>query len=101
MQKIYINNWLAQKGRVINLNAELDRELALDFSNVEEIRLNDVEKILDLQKYAVFNGVKISVQNMKPGVSRVFEQTGLYKMMDTVKATRALEARKRQGLAFD
>lgn len=77
-----------------------DNELKLDFTNVDDICLNDIERLLDLQKMAVFNEVKISVENMKPHISRLFEQTGLYKLL-TFGNSSCLKIRKRQGLAFE
>ena len=77
------------------------KELALDFSDVDEIRLNDVERLVALQKMAVFNEVRISAQNMKPSVSKIFEQTGLDKMLNSLSHARKQNIRKRQGFIFD
>lgn len=99
MQKIYIHSWLEKKspvGFLQNANSEVE----LDFSNVDEICLKDIEKLLDLQKIAVFNEMKIKVENMKPNISRIFEQTGLYRML-TFGSPQKIRTRKRQGLAFD
>lgn len=101
MQKIYINTWLNTQGSSLQFVPNVENELELDFTNVEEIRMRDIERLLTLQKLAVFNEVKIRVENMKPGISRIFEQTGLYKMMNTFNAPAKLQIRKRQGLAFD
>lgn len=100
MQKIYINSWLNKQGSIAFV-PNLENELELDFSNVDEIRLQDIESLLTLQKLAVFNEMKIRVQNMQPAITRVFEQTGLYKMMNTLGTPVKLKIRKRQGLAFD
>lgn len=78
-----------------------DREIELDFSNVDDIKLDDLERILLLQKFAVFNQLRMKAENMKPSVMRIFEQTGLYKMMNTFSSNKNLNIRKRQGLAFD
>lgn len=77
-----------------------NNEVKLDFSNVDEIGLKEIEGLLVLQKMAVFNEIKISIENMKPNISRVFEQTGLYKML-TFENNQHPKIRKRQGLAFD
>lgn len=108
MQKIYIHSWLDKKnpaeGFIQNANLECESESAseveLDFSNVDEICMKDIEKLLDLQKIAVFNEMKIKVENMKPNISRIFEQTGLYRML-TFGSPQKIRTRKRQGLAFD
>lgn len=88
------------KNSAAGLIQSADNEVKLDFSNVDEIGLKDIESLLDLQKMAVFNEIKISVENMKPNISRLFEQTGLYKML-TFENSCHPKIRKRQGLAFD
>lgn len=100
MQKIYIHSWLDKKYPAAGVIQSADNELELDFSNVDEICLKDIEKLLDLQKLAVFNEIKLHVENMKPNISRVFEQTGLYKML-TFGSSQKFQTRKRQGLAFE
>ena len=77
-----------------------DNELKLDFSKVDNIGLNDIERLLDLQKIAVFNGIKLSVENMQPQVSRLFYLLVLYKLLSFGNSS-IHSIRKRQGLAFD
>ncbi len=101
MQRVYISSLLSRKGSSIEFVPNLENEMELDFSNVEEIRLEDIESLLTLQKLAVFNEMKISIQNMKPAVVKIFEQTGLYKMINTLGTPVKLNIRKRQGLAFE
>lgn len=101
MQRVYISSLLSRKGSSIEFVPNPENEIELDFSNVEEIRLEDIESLLTLQKLAVFNEMKISIQNMKPAVVKIFEQTGLYKMINTLGTPVKLNIRKRQGLAFE
>ncbi len=101
MQKLYIRNVLNKKNFIAAFLEESEDELELDFSNVEEIRLEDIEKLLDLQKIAVFNEIKIKVENMKPNISRIFEQTGLYKMLNTLQSAPCGKINKRMGLVTD
>ena len=100
MQKIYVNSWLNMKNSAFGVIQTADNEIKLDFSQVDNIALNDIECLLDLQKMAVFNGLKLSVENMQPQVSRLFEQTGLYKLLSFGNSAKH-SIRKRQGLAFD
>lgn len=104
MQKLYISSWLSNSHGCSAITQNIDSELELDFSNVEEIRLRDIERLLDLQKMAVFNEIKIKVGHMKPSISKIFEQTGLYKLMNTLGATcpvAPLKINKRLGLVAD
>lgn len=100
MQKIQINSWLNVKNSTTGLIQNANNEIKLDFSNVEEIGLKDIEKLLDLQKIAVFNETKLSVENMKPSITKLFQQTGLCKVLDFGN-NQHTKTRKRQGLAFD
>lgn len=100
MQKVYINSLLNMENSAAGLVQSANNEVKLDFSNVEEIGLKEIEGLLVLQKMAVFNEIKISVENMKPNISKLFEQTGLYKMLSFEGGTNS-NIRKRQGLAFD
>ena len=101
MQKLQINPWLENQDQSLSYISDSIKELELDFSDVDEIRLNDVERLLDLQKLAVFNEVKIKTQNLKPSVSKIFEHTGLDKMLNALSHTRKQNIRKRQGFIFD
>ena len=101
MQKIYTSSWLNEQGSAIQFVPNLGDVLELDFSNVDELSMKDIETILALQKLAVFNEVKLHVVNMKPAISRIFEQTGLYKMLGVFDNNSIFKIKKRQGLAFD
>ncbi len=101
MQKIYINKILNKNNFELEFLCDSENELELDFSNVTEIRLEDIEKLLDIQKAAVFNEVKIRVENMQPNISRIFEQTGLYKMLNTFGNPPKVKIHKRLGLLLD
>lgn len=101
MQEICIDSWLNKKEDIATWATTLGEELELNFANVNELKLSDIEEIVTLQKLAVFNDSKISVKNMTPTVSRVFEQTGLYKMMNNFASNNMKNIRKRQGFAFE
>jgi len=100
MQKIHIHSWLNKEYSPEGLISSANNEISLDFSNVESICLKDVESLLNLQKIAVFNEIKINVENMAPNITKIFEQTGLYKLI-TFGTSTINKTRKRQGLAFD
>ena len=100
MEIINIYSWLSKQNSATGLIQNAPDEVELDFSNVEEICLHDIERLLDLQKIAVFNEIKLQVKNMKPAIARIFEQTGLYKIL-VFGNSKESKIRKRQGLAFD
>lgn len=100
MQKIHIHAWLNKEYSPEGLIQSANNEISLDFSNVENICLRDIESLLNLQKIAIFNEIKIRVENMTPSITKLFEQTGLCKLIAFGGAS-AKQTRKRQGLAFD
>ena len=55
MEKINIHSWLSKQNSATGLIQSAPDVVELDFSNVEEICLHDIERLLDLQKIAVFN----------------------------------------------
>ena len=62
MKKIYINSWLDKESPASGLIQNAVNEVELDFSNVDEICMRDIEKLLYLQRIAVFNEIKIHVE---------------------------------------
>lgn len=54
-------------------------EIKLDFRNVNEIALQDIETLFDIQKIALLNKKKIKLTNVCPEVKQILEITGLYK----------------------
>ena len=100
MQKIHIHSWLNKEYSPEGLIKSANNEISLDFSDVENICLRDIESLLNLQKIAVFNEIKIRVENMAPDLTKIFEQTGLYKLIN-FGGSSVKKIRKRQGLAFD
>ncbi len=79
---------------------EPNGQIALDFSNVSEIRMNDIQRLLDLQKLAIFNDIDIKVENMEPDISKILEQTGLYKTLNTLSGREKSKLHKRMGLGL-
>ena len=101
MQKIYISKIFNKTKFEPTFVFDSGSELELDFSNVDEIRLEDIDKLLDIQKMAVFNEMKIKVENMQPNITKLFEQTGLYKMLGSFGASANVKINKRLGLMLD
>lgn len=84
MQKIYIDKLLHNKNFIRNFMLEASGQISLDFTNVSEIRLEDIQRLLDLQKMAIFNEISLKVENLEPGIGKIFDQTGLYKTLNTL-----------------
>lgn len=98
MQKIYIDKLLHSKNFVKNFMLEPVGEIELDFSNVSEIRLQDIQRLLDLQKMAIYNEISLKVENLEPNISKIFDQTGLYKTLNTIGACDKGKIHKRLAL---
>jgi len=99
MQKIYINSLLENKNLIRNFMVEPNGQIALDFSNVREIRMKDIQKLMDIQKLAIFNSIEIRIENLEPDICKILEQTGLYKTFNTSSAKN--KAPKRLGLVSE
>lgn len=83
-QKIYIDNLFKEKNGLKKLSIEANEKLELDFSNIKEIRLPDIQKLLALHKLAIFNGLNLQVAHIAPPIQLLLEQTGLYKTLNTM-----------------
>lgn len=98
MQKIYIDKLLHNKNFIRNFFFEPNDLLELDFSNVKEIRLNDIQRLLDLQKLAIYNEIPIKINNLEPDISKVLKQTGLYKTLNTIGSCTTAPIHKRLAM---
>ena len=98
MQKIYIDKLLHNKNFLRKIFFEPNDMLELDFSNVKEIRLNDIQRLLDLQKLAIYNEISIKINNLEPDISKILKQTGLYKTFNTIGTGNMAPINKRLAL---
>lgn len=98
MQKIYIDKLLHNKNFIKSFNSEPNGLVALDFSNVTEIRLGDIQRLLDLQKMAIYNEFAVKLENLEPNISKVLEQTGLYKTFKSIGVSENCKPHKRLAL---
>ncbi len=98
MQKIYIDKLLHNKNFIREFLFEPNDMLELDFTNVREIRLNDIQRLLDLQKLAIYNEISLRINNLEPNISKILKQTGLYKTFNTIGATSVKPINKRLAL---
>lgn len=62
-----------------DLSLDDSDEIKLDFKNVSDIALQDIETLFDIQKIALLNQKKIKITNVCPEVKQILEITGLYK----------------------
>lgn len=83
-QKISIDNLFKEKNGLKNIIFEAKEQLELDFSNITELRLPEIQKLLALHKLAIFNGLNIHVAHIAPPIKSILEQTGLYKTLNTI-----------------
>ena len=98
MQKIYIDKLLHSKNFIRSFSFEPRFQFELDFSNVNVIWLVDIERLLDLQKAAIFNEIALKVENLEPNISKVLRQTGLYKTLNTIDPVETGKLHKRLAL---
>lgn len=94
-QKIYIDNLFKEKNGLKKLTIEANEKLELDFSNIKEIRLPDIQKLLALHKLAIFNGLSLQVAHIAPSILVLLEQTGLYKTLNTMNLSTKKAIKKR------
>lgn len=94
-QKIYIDNLFKEKNGLKKLTIDANEKLELDFSNIKEIRLPDIQKLLALHKLAIFNDLSLQVAHIAPPILLLLEQTGLYKTLNTMNLCNNKTIKKR------
>ena len=97
-QKIYIENLFKEKNGLKKIEINPNEQLELDFSNIKELRLPEIQKLLALHKLAIFNELHLQVAHVAPSVLSLLEQTGLYKTLNTMNLVCARNTKKRMVL---
>ncbi|MGN0014169.1 MAG: hypothetical protein ACI37T_01985 [Candidatus Gastranaerophilaceae bacterium] len=64
---------------ISKISIDRNENISLDFSNIENIALQDIRKISDIQKVAILNGKKLYIKNAIPEILQILEVTGLHK----------------------
>lgn len=82
MQVIDASKLFKDKSGLDNLVLNSEKDLSLDFSDIDKISLRDVSTILNLKKIAVLNRKNLKLDNVTSNVMQVLEITGLYKTLD-------------------
>ena len=82
MQVIDASKLFKDKAGLDNLVLNSEKDLSLDFSDIDKISLRDVSTILNLKKIAVLNRKNLKLDNVTSNVMQVLEITGLYKTID-------------------
>ena len=62
-----------------NIDIDSKEDIDLDFTSVDNIALQDVQKISDIHRIAVINGKKLYIKNAAPEVMHILAMTGLSK----------------------
>lgn len=62
-----------------NINIEPNDDISLDFSDMENIALQDIQKISDIHRVAILNGKKLYIKNAAPEIMNILAITGLHK----------------------
>jgi len=82
MQVIDASKLFKDKAGLDNLVLNSEKDLSLDFSDIDKISLRDVSTILNMKKIAVLNRKNLKLDNVTSNVMQVLEITGLYKTID-------------------
>lgn len=94
MDVILAKKLFEDKNLLNSLHIEEEKALTLDFKHVENFSLNNIYALLDLQKVALFNNVKLNIKNTTPEVNKILSETGIYKTL-TGYSTNPILASKR------
>lgn len=62
-----------------NIDIDLNHDINVDFSSVDNIALQDVQRISDIHRVALINGRKLYIKNAAPEVMQLLSMIGLSK----------------------
>ena len=93
--KIYLEDLFKEKNALRKTTIDTNEELELDFSNIKELRLPEIQKLLALHKLAIFNELHLQVAHIAPSIQLLLEQTGLYKTLNTMNLSCSRNIKKR------
>lgn len=62
-----------------NIDIDLNEDINVDFSSVDNIALQDIQKISDIHRVALINGRKLYIKNAAPEVMHLLSMIGLSK----------------------
>lgn len=62
-----------------NININSEEDISLDFSEVENIAIQDIKTISNIHKTAVINGKKLYIKNASPEIMQILAITGIHK----------------------
>lgn len=71
------NNLNINSSESIDIDSKED--INLDFASIDNIALNDVQRISDIHRVAVINGKKLYIKNAAPEIMNILAMTGLSK----------------------
>lgn len=94
MDTIFAYKLFKDKNSLNNIELEGEKHITVDFSRVKDCNLQNIQTLLNLQKIAIFNDVKLDIKNTTPLVEKMLYQTGLYKTWDSL-ATNPIIVSKR------
>lgn len=81
MHTIYADKLFKNKDILSSINLDTERPLTIDFKNVSEFNVSYLYTMLDLQKIAIFNGIKLNIKNTSPIIKKILSDTGIYKTL--------------------
>jgi len=79
MKTILAHKLFEDKHFLNSIEIDTGKHLTIDFSKVKEFNLNNLHTLMDLQKLALFNDVKLDIKNTTPIIDKFLSETGLYK----------------------
>ena len=82
MNVILADKLFANKNILNTIHIDEESHLTLDCRHVKDFNLNNLYALLDLQKIALFNNVKLNIKNTTPTVDKVLFETGIYKTLN-------------------
>ncbi|MCD7880021.1 MAG: STAS domain-containing protein, partial [Candidatus Gastranaerophilales bacterium] len=76
-----------------NIDFEKTKNIMLDFSNIDNIDLKEINILLNIKKIALLNNNSLKISNINPNIRNLLDITGLNKTIDSTM-TNPIERKK-------
>lgn len=80
-----------------NIKIDSNEDISVDFAQVEDIALQDIQKISDIHRLAVINGKKLYIKNAAPEILNILALTGLHKSFKNFDEQYSAPVKRQRG----
>ena len=82
MKTVFAEDLFNNQNNLSKLFSGKEKNIFLDFSKVDNVSINDIQKLLNMNKVAKLNNKNIQLKNVKTNICIFLNKIGIYKTLD-------------------